>query len=450
MPAVIGVSNAAAWTVSLAVLLAVSRLHSMVPGLTTIRFPFLVSIVGLVLLLSQTARWRPSDLRRHFIPRTIGLILLLAVGSVPFGIYPGAAFGFLQGAYIRTLLIAALVWGVARTPGGAVRLSRSLALGGIVACALALRAGRTDITGRLSGAYTYDSNDLALITVVAIPLTIAWITDTTSRLRYVMITGLPVLMLTLVKTGSRGGFLGLATVILGFGFLATFRTKERVGRLARTMVIASMFALPFLPSSVWERLGTLVQSEDDYNVTASSGRLAIWKRGMSYALRYPVFGVGINNFPTAEGRISDLAKNRDPDKGLKWSAAHNSYVQVSAELGLIAGVAFVLLTLRPILPLLLYDRRRPAGPAADPRLSHLAPFLGITMAAFSTSAFFLSFAYSDVLYYLLALAAAVLASGPAVASALPPPREGVGRPAGTPHYPIGTPVTRYQPPKAAD
>lgn len=420
----------------------------MVPGLVKIRFTLLVSLVGLLLLLTQTARWRPSDLRHHWIPKTIALILVLAAGSVPFGIYPGAAFGFLQGAYLRTLLIAALVWGVARTPGGAVRIARTLALGGIAACAMALYYGRTDNTGRLSGAFTYDSNDLALVTVVAIPLTIAWITDKASRVRFLVVAGLPLMMLVLVKTGSRGGYLGFGTVLLGFIFLAAFRRKERMGKLGRAIVAASVLALPFMPPTVWERLMTLTEMEDDYNVTASTGRVAIWKRGMSYALRYPIFGVGINNFPTAEGRLSDIAQNRDPDKGLKWSAAHNSYVQVSAELGLIAGIAFVVLTLRPILPLLLYNRRRPEGPATEPRLSHIAPFLGISMAAFVSTAFFLSFAYADVLYFLLALAAAVLMSSPTTERAPPVVAPG-RRPVSRPRYPIGTPATGYQPPKAS-
>ena len=79
-------------------------------------------------------------------------------------------------------------------------------------------------------------------------------------------------------------------------------------------------------------------------IQADEGRIQIWQRGMGYMLDHPLLGVGAGNFPTAEGTISSIARNTPSWKGVRWSAAHNSFVEIGAELG-VPGLILFLLTL---------------------------------------------------------------------------------------------------------
>src|SRR5207247_5939309 len=54
---------------------------------------------------------------------------------------------------------------------------------------------------------------------------------------------------------------------------------------------------------------------------------------MTYMLDYPVFGIGIGNFSRAEATISEKARLAPRGKGIRWTAPHNSFVEVGAELG---------------------------------------------------------------------------------------------------------------------
>ena len=47
----------------------------------------------------------------------------------------------------------------------------------------------------------------------------------------------------------------------------------------------------------------------------------------------PVLGLGPGNFPIAEGTLSAIAARQQFGIGVRWNAAHNSYVQIGAELG---------------------------------------------------------------------------------------------------------------------
>ena len=134
--------------------------------------------------------------------------------------------------------------------------------------------------------------------------------------------------------------------------------------------------------------------------------MKVWARGVGYMLHHPVFGVGAGNFPVAEGTISPLVKSARPNQGVKWSVSHNSFIQVGAELGLpglviflgILGTAFAeLRTLGRI------GARRPG--ARPPPEAQLAQALTGSLIAFVVGGFFLSLAYRDLLFVLLALVA---------------------------------------------
>jgi O-antigen ligase len=148
-------------------------------------------------------------------------------------------------------------------------------------------------------------------------------------------------------------------------------------------------------------MGTIA-SDADYNRTAETGRLQIWTRGIGYMLDHPLLGVGPGNFQRAEGTLSPFAHRQQYGVGVLWSAPHNTFVQVGAELG-IPGLALFVAMIGSAFLLLARLGRRQRGAHRD-RDAALTQALTASLLAFVVGAFFLSFAYSEMLYTLLALA----------------------------------------------
>jgi O-antigen ligase len=216
---------------------------------------------------------------------------------------------------------------------------------------------------------------------------------------------------TLVKTQSRGAFMGAACVgIALLLFLPGVPLWKRL--LSLGAVIATMMI--YAPPGYWEaQKKVILDPKSDYNWDAVDGRRKVAKRGIGYMMSYPAFGVGIDNFAMAEGTISEYAQSvAHTDIGVRWSAPHNSWVEAGAETGitglaiwaaLLVGSAGGLLRLRFRMP-------REWATSADPdaRFLYLSTlYIPIAFLGFLVSAFFVSFAWSDQSYILPALAMGV-------------------------------------------
>jgi O-antigen ligase len=108
----------------------------------------------------------------------------------------------------------------------------------------------------------------------------------------------------------------------------------------------------------------------------------------------------------AEGTISPLAVQQDYGIGLKWSAAHNSFVQIGAELG-VTGLVLFLASLYLCFRTTARIGRGPPGRRKGRRTNEaaLAQALSGTMIAYCVSGFFLSQAYSAFTYSMYGLIA---------------------------------------------
>ena len=444
------VSKLASYLVAGVVFLNITRLASLYGFLEAMEIPLLLTAVAAVVMFGQATKWRPGDIGRHWIPKLIAVVLFFATIGIPWALHRNASFTYLTHGYSQSLLGGLLVFGVARTPKGRRLMAQTLVIAGIVTAWLAILWSRRDNAGRLAGAATYDSNDLALIVVITMPLLIWWFFDNKSKLRWLAPLALPLLFTVMMRTSSRGGFLGMVAILAGLLFIGSTGRVREVRRIAGTGILLALLGFVALPGAYLERMKTMDEELDNDSPRA---RINVWKRGIGYAFDNPILGVGIANFGRAEGVLSEYSQERG-GVGVKWSTAHSSYIEAWAEIGLIGGTAFALAVIGGTLALMIW---KPPEWMRDPAQRMLTPMMGLSLGAFAVSGAFLSFAFASPPYYLLGFATALLLSsriapqgslgavptGARPRHMSPPPRGAMPRP---PISRFPAPPPRMQPP----
>jgi O-antigen ligase len=256
--------------------------------------------------------------------------------------------------------------------------------------------------GRLANLVYYDANDFALLIVCTVPFAVYFLRPGVKWWkRFIGVYSLVLFVTMIMKSGSRGGFLGFIAVLL----FTLFRYKAVPTKLRVGAVFGGAALLLLVGSSAyWQMMGTLLHPNDDYNMTADVGRKAVWKRGIGYMWTHPILGVGIRAFPQAEGMLSKIAKKyAETGRGIKWSVAHNSFVEIGAECGVIALVLFL-----TMLGLTIRDSNRVrAGPRGSPVVTPddtaFAQMLIASLVGYMVSGFFVSAEYFAYLYVILGL-----------------------------------------------
>jgi O-antigen ligase len=202
------------------------------------------------------------------------------------------------------------------------------------------------------------------------------------------------MMGAIVATGSRGGFLGFAAMLV---VLAAFAARKRPG-LVFAGVLAVLCALPMLPSSYWQRMASITDPSKD-DVQSSQARQRLMGESLDAFVENPLTGVG-----------AGLFKDWKPQaRAEAWHEAHNVWLQVAAELGIFGLAAFLFLVFRAFYAVFqsrrLLRRSRPAHAEAEMLDAHSAA-MAASLVGWFVCAFFASVAYNWTFYYLLALAAA--------------------------------------------
>jgi O-antigen ligase len=350
--------------------------------------PVLLSVVitlGLHAIQSNASAWR--EVRNNAFARLVVAYIGCIALSVPFSIWRSQSMGLLQ----------ITPWGLAMTivllmvpPSLAnqTRMHRWLVWMGAVTGLLIINAGVAVENGRISTGASYDPNDLGAMFALLVPLGIAASMRGNVLSRVVSVVATTVIVISLFKTGSRGALLALSAGVIIY--VAGLR-PSRVMTWVFVLAIGIPVGWPFAPEVMKERARSLLALEDDYNTTSNSGRVYLWKRGIYFTLQRPLTGIGAATFEERVGR--DFA-----EQGTRgaWHTAHNTYVQVFAELGVIGGTVL----------LLLLGRMVRAAAATWRYTSKLhRPEIMASLGAYLVGILFLSHGYSYLLFGMIALLA---------------------------------------------
>jgi O-antigen ligase len=224
-------------------------------------------------------------------------------------------------------------------------------------------------------------NDLAYHLVVGAALALATLKTTTSRrARGFFLALLGLFAVTIVLTGSRGGMLAMAAVLV----LSLLSTRRRA-RTAASVALALGCLFMMRPGGVLRarNRGAVAFGED----VSARGRVDAWRTGMRMAAARPLTGVGGGAFLEAWPRYA-------PGDAVEPLTEHNTFVQLLAELG-----APALLLFGAALALAL-TRRSPGAPEAQ------VSGVRVGLAGFSVCSLTGGLAFSWPLYLLFGLAAA--------------------------------------------
>lgn len=415
-PAVADIS----WDILLAavaayMLTAVARIHLLFPVLATIQITMLAGGGAVVL---YAINHHPSR-RLGALGSTTTALLAVFTGwmafTVPWALRQHRSGMFVLDDFLKTVALYVLIVGCVRGLRDVERLAFVYFAGAAIYAAVILAQFNLGESWRLGDLITYDSNDFALFVVSSVPLGVYFLGDVgrTLRTKLLVGVGLGLMGVAFVQTGSRGGFVAMGAVAVFL--LIRHRAvplRWRIGGIGLLGLILTAFA----SQSYWDQMTTMLNPSGDYNFTAETGRIQIWKRGLGYLWDNPFVGVGPSNFQVAEGVLSPMAFRQDYGIGVPWTAPHNSFLQVVVELG-IPGLLIFLTLLGSVFVMLRRMEKLPGGGPEDREAtrgaggpgdrSALAQALMGSLLGFLVGAVFLSLAYSAMLYALVALVAAL-------------------------------------------
>jgi O-antigen ligase len=323
--------------VSLALFLAiaVARMHDFISVLEYFRPGKLLVLPLLLTLVVALPRWQLFAAMRTTAAKCVAVMVAIAVLSIPLALWPSnSAHVFAQALIPSLVLFAVIAVGFAdRRTAGFCILFFVLAVG-IDALYLLVGPAPTK-AGRPYIGPALDPNDSAALFVTTLPWAMLLLSDRGAR----RLVGLAVAILLaagVVATGSRGGVVGL--VVVGLLLVVHAERKRRWTYVLVVAVCAAAFALT-ADEARRARFETIFAPKKDYNMTEREGRIQVWQRGLRYMATHPVLGVGLDNFDIAEGVLGHEGSVRRG--GIRYTAAHNAFIQVGAELGVIGLAAFL-------------------------------------------------------------------------------------------------------------
>jgi len=266
--------------------------------------------------------------------------------SVPFSIWKGGSLpifkdGWLMFSFVMFLATAGLI----STFPQARRAVNALAWGLFTFVIIVNVFGTTE-SGRLflpQGKFA-NPNEMAQALLIGIPL---WASKLSSAREHpkklFAIAVIGVMLVTVFRTGSRGAMIAFVVMVALMFLRASVmgKTQMLVGG-----VVLAMFLVGAMPGRLVSRYKTIASDdvEDDEMdsgmresaLTSSQSRKELLKNSIKFTLRNPLFGVGPGMFPVAD----DYEAHNQNRRG-QWLGTHNSYTQVSSELGIPAFCFFV-------------------------------------------------------------------------------------------------------------
>ncbi|MFN2501410.1 MAG: O-antigen ligase family protein [Pyrinomonadaceae bacterium] len=326
--------------------------------------------------------------------KAILAMTFIALVTIPVAKDPVMAWDLFSETYVKAVIIFIVLVNVVRTRKRLMSMMwLSFGIGiylGISAMQLYIegkfsvedyRVGVTDIKGMFG-----NPNEMALHFVMMTPIVLTLGLAAKSRMMRIVYFAMTVLFVAAnMVTYSRGGFLGLlfSSLVLAWKLGRKHRMKVTIASIV--FGIAGVVAAP--GNYGLRMLSIFIPGLD--GVGSSDQRRQLLERSIMVTARNP-WGIGIGNFQIV---------------GFHNLQTHNSFTQVSSELGILGLIAYLFFMISPYRKLAAIERTLFEADDLD-WFYYLAIGLQASLVGYMVSSFFASVAYNWFIYYLIAYAVA--------------------------------------------
>lgn len=281
----------------------------------------------------------------------------------------------------------------------------------IFTAVLAIQKGGKGVGGILS-----DENDFALAINIALPYAFFMFQEARSKFKKAFFAAaLFIYTLACMFTFSRGGFLGLVSVV-------AFCLMSSPNKIRNILALAVLGVALFLvmPQGYEDEVKSIF-ADSTLERDQRQGRIYLWKVGFEIFLDKPIMGCGAGGYKFIVGEYEDLAETHRRHSG---KVAHSVYFTLLPELGIPGALVFMYLIYQlfrnffsiryleknkyMIFSSGLFQRHEIA--LLDERIRYISYVnLGVTggAVAFLSTGVFLSVLYYPHIWITLALAVAV-------------------------------------------
>jgi O-antigen ligase len=294
-------------------------------------------LAGILLILSAVPAFLGRGYfqfrRQPVVVMLLALYVLWALASLMWSVDPASTMSYVF-TFVQLLILVVVIWQLCVTDRDRLAVQQAYVIGSAIAVFEGVRnfvLGNEAVYQRFSVSNT-DPNDYALILALAIPM--AWDLFANQRgfVRVLNLLCIPLVLVGIILTGSRGGSLAAAVALLvvPLGFMALDRFGRRT---ILALLLAGLLAVPFFWGDIVTTVGSNIERISTLGEELSSGtlndRAIIWDLGMEAFGERPLTGVGGGAFPAA---IEKAAGVRE--------LAHNTFISVAVEMGLVGLLLF--------------------------------------------------------------------------------------------------------------
>lgn len=275
----------------------------------------------------------------------IGLYVLWTFAGLIWSIEPSSTIGYAS-TFLQFFVLIVALWQIFDDEAGRVAIMQAYVVGCVIAVLDGIRnfaTGNEAVYLRFSVSNT-DPNEYALVLALGIPMAYELFTRSSRVVRVLNLMLVPVLIVGIILSSSRGGTVAAAVALTVFplGFRALDRFSRRV---ILTVIGLGVVAVPFYWAQIASTVGTNLERIGTLGSELTSGTLnersTIWSGGLTAFSERPLLGSGGGTFPAALENVMGMRQ-----------VAHNTFISVAVEMGAIGFVLFMAVLLTVAIPLL--------------------------------------------------------------------------------------------------
>lgn len=325
--------------------------------------------------------------------KAIVAMALIALATIPLAKDPGMAWETFNDSFIKAVVIFIVLINVVRTRArlmGLIWLSFGIGIYLSVSALNMYTKGQFNVEEyRIAvdvGGMFGNPNEMAMHFVMMTPIALALgIAARSYRWRIIYFASAVLFVGANMVTFSRGGFLGLIACLAVLAWKIGRKYRLNVTLIS---VVVGGIAMVAAPGNYGLRMLSIFVPGLD-TVGSSDQRRELLIRSLWVSARNP-WGIGIGNFPIV---------------GVRNLQSHNAFTQVSAELGILGLIAYLVFMVSPFRKLGAIERQLFD---AENHSWHYYVAIGLqaSIVGYLVSSFFASVAYNWFIYYLIAYAVA--------------------------------------------